>query len=154
MDAATIAGASSSRRNSGSPVGELGFLVEIPGFQIGHFAECTGLAVEYEVLEYQEGGQNDFVHKLRGRLRYPNVVLKRGLTEQRGLLEWFARAQDVARRPTVVIRLCAPDGSTVRSWACADAFPIKWTGPSLNAASNGVASEQLELAHRGFLSAS
>lgn len=132
-------------------VGEVAFTIEIPGFSIGRFAECGGLAVEYDVFEYQEGGQNDFVHKLRGRVRYPNVVLKRGLTQEQALLEWFRRAQDVAQRPTVVITLLAPDGSRVRRWACEDAFPVKWTGPSLNAGSNNVASEQLEFAHRGFL---
>jgi phage tail-like protein len=133
------------------PVGEIAFTVEIPGFTIGRFSECAGLAVEYEVFEYQEGGQNDFVHRLRGRVRYPNVVLKRGLTEEQGLLEWFARTQDVAERPTVVITLRAPDARAVRRWACMGAFPVKWTGPSLNAGSNGVATEQLEIAHRGFL---
>jgi|Tabmets5t2r1_1033131.scaffolds.fasta_scaffold18909_2 phage tail-like protein len=133
------------------PVGEIAFTVEIPGFTIGRFSECTGLAVEYEVFEYQEGGQNDFVHRLRGRVRYPNVVLKRGLTEEQGLLEWFARTQDVAERPTVVVTLRAPDARAVRRWACTGAFPVKWTGPSLNAGSNGVATEQLEIAHRGFL---
>jgi phage tail-like protein len=151
---ATIAHAPSPNGSSAFPVGELAFTVEIPGFAIGRFSECAGLAVEYEVLEYQEGGQNDFVHKLRGRVRYPNVTLKRGLTEERGLLEWFARAQDVAKRPTAVITLRAPDARPVRRWACEGAFPLKWAGPSLNAGSNGVASEQLEFAHRGFLPAS
>jgi phage tail-like protein len=154
MEGSTTARAPASNGGSGFPVGELAFTVETPGFELGRFAECTGLSVEYEVLEYQEGGQNDFVHKLRGRMKYPNVVLKRGVTDQRGLLEWFAQAQDVGARPTVTITLRAPDATPVRRWACTDAFPVKWTGPSLNAGSNAIASEQLELAHRGFLPAS
>ena len=134
-----------------SPIGELAFTVEIPGYTIGRFAECAGLTVEYEVLEYQEGGQNDFVHKLRGRVKYPNVTLKRGLTEEQGLLEWFKRAQDVGARPTVLIALRAPDARPLQRWACTGAFPVKWTGPSLNAGSSSFATEQLEFAHRGFL---
>jgi phage tail-like protein len=133
------------------PVGELAFTVEIPGYTIGRFAECAGLTVEYEVFEYQEGGQNDFVHKLRGRVKYPNVTLKRGMTDEQGLLDWFTRAQDVGDRPTVVITLRAPDARPVRRWVCTGAFPVKWTGPSLNAGSTSVATEQLEFAHRGFL---
>lgn len=151
MSPATTARAPAASGNSAAPVGELAFSVDIPGFTIGRFSECGGLAVEYEVVEYQEGGQNDFVHKLRGRMRYPNVVLKRGLTRQRALLEWFTQTQRVIDRPTVVITLRSADAAEVRRWACVGAFPIKWTGPSLNAGSTGVATEQLELAHRGFL---
>ena len=51
------------------PVGALRFKVDITGLEIGRFATCSGLTVEYEVMEYQEGGQNDYVHKLRGRLK-------------------------------------------------------------------------------------
>ena len=38
----------------------------------------------------------------------------------------------------------------MRSWAFTDAFPVKWTGPALNAGSNDVATETLEIAHHGF----
>ena len=41
------------------------FRVDV-GETIGYFTECTGLAMEYDVMEYTEGGVNDFVHKLVG----------------------------------------------------------------------------------------
>ena len=43
-----------------------------------------------------------------------------------------------------------PDGKEVRSWSFIDAFPIKWTGPNLNAGSNQVATETLEIVHAGL----
>ena len=78
------------------PTGELRFIVEIRDVEIGAFAECSGLAMEYEVLEYQEGGELGFVHKLRGQLKYPNLTLKRGVTHEPALMEWFF-ARPVAR---------------------------------------------------------
>jgi phage tail-like protein len=38
----------------------------------------------------------------------------------------------------------------VRTWSFADAFPIKWAGPNLNASSNQVATETLEIVHGGL----
>lgn len=135
------------------PVPELGFRVEIKGIDtpIGYFAECGGLSLEYEIEEYHEGGENRFTHKLRGRLKYPNLVLKRGVTYESALLDWFLRAQKRSERGTVTLTLTGPDGKDVRRWAFADAFPVKWTGPTLNAGSNNVATETLEIAHRGFV---
>jgi phage tail-like protein len=40
----------------------------------------------------------------------------------------------------------------VRSWVFQEAFPIKWTGPNLNASSNQIATEQLEIVHAGLQS--
>src|SRR5574341_411070 len=45
----------------------------------GGFQECSGLEVEMDVQEYQEGGRNDGVIRRVGRARYQNIVLKRGM---------------------------------------------------------------------------
>jgi phage tail-like protein len=42
------------------------------------------------------------------------------------------------------------DGKAVRSWVFNEAFPIKWTGPNLNAGSNQIATETLEIVHAGL----
>src|SRR5437763_1814196 len=101
-------------RGSGSgapdPTGELRFRVQLPGVEIGRFSECSGLAMEYEILEYQEGGQAGFVHKLRGQLKYSNLTLKRGMTHELALTQWFFAAQARSQRPTVTIFLLGPDG--------------------------------------------
>ena len=72
------------------PVGELRFKVVLPGVELGRFRECTGLAAEIEVKDYNEGGVNDRVHKLPTRMKYPNLVLKRELmSEQEQLGQLF-----------------------------------------------------------------
>lgn len=126
------------------------FLVKIGSESIGMFSECTGLTVEYDVFSYEEGGQNDFVHKLRGRTKHPNLVLKRGVTHEDALMKWFFDCKDKAKRQLVTLTMIAVDGSPVRRWSFADAYPIKWTGPSFNAGSNNIATETLEIVHHGF----
>ena len=136
--------------NRPDPVGELRFKVELPGVDLGRFRECTGLAAEIEVKDYNEGGVNDRVHKLPTRMKYPNLVLKRGVTYEDALLKWLWKTQQETQRIAVTVSLMGPDGQPVRSWAFADAFPIKWAGPNLNASSNQVATETLEIVHGGL----
>jgi len=135
------------------PVGELRFSVLAKGVQIGMFSECSGIQVEYEVMEYPEGGENRFIHKLRGRMKYPNLVLKRGITHEDALLNWFFETKKWDQREDVIVALKGqgPASHSVRTWSFAHAFPVKWTGPTLNAGSNNAATETLEIAHRGLV---
>jgi phage tail-like protein len=133
------------------PVGELRFRVEIGGVEIGRFAECTGLSVEWDVQTYQEGGENRYEHKLRGRLKYPNLVLKRGVTHEDALLKWFFQSQDRDKRGSITLTLLGPERKPIRTFAFAGAFPVKWTGPNLNAGSTSIAVETLEVAHQGLV---
>ena len=136
--------------NRPDPVGELRFIVKLPGVDLGRFRECTGLAAEIEVKDYNEGGVNDRVHKLPTRMKFPNLVLKRGVTYEDALLKWLWKTQREAQRVNVTVSLLGPGGKPVRSWAFAEAFPVKWTGPNLNAGSNQVATETLEIVHAGL----
>ena len=132
------------------PVGELRFNLTLPGVEIGRFRECTGLAAEIEVKDYNEGGVNDRVHKLPTRMKYPNLVLKRGVTYEDALLKWLWKTQRETQRINVTVSLMGADGKPVRSWVFNEAFPIKWTGPNLNASSNQIATETLEIVHAGL----
>jgi phage tail-like protein len=127
------------------------FRVEILEHTVGVFTRCSGLAVEYEVLEYAEGGENGFVHKLRGRMRYPNLLLSRGVTSEHELLDWLFASQQPSQRPTVTISLLDKRVQVQRSWVFGQALPVRWEGPTL-ADVGEVAGETLEIAHAGLLS--
>jgi phage tail-like protein len=131
-------------------LGENHFTLKVDGLSIGHFREVTGLQMEREILEYAEGGNNDFIHKLPGRAKYPNLVLKRGTTNEKALAEWFwsNRESPVLKRVTLSLLDSALD--VKRTWIFEAAYPVKWIGPNLNAGSDSPATEQLELAHRGM----
>src|SRR5262245_15540380 len=53
------------------------------------FQEVSGLNTELEVVTIEEGGENRFAHRLPGRAKYSNLVLKRGLVAESRLLTWF-----------------------------------------------------------------
>jgi len=154
-DAAPSAGERSSAASAAAslpdPVGELRFQVLIDDAVIGAFAECSGLSVEYEIFEYAEGGEQRFIHKFRGGLKYPNLVLKRGVTYEDELVKWFFDRSDREQRGNITLNLLGDDGEQVRSWSFASAFPVKWSGPSFNAKSTNVATETLEIAHQGMV---
>ena len=136
------------------------FKFEVDGVPIGTFQEVSGLSVDIEVEEVQEGGENGFVHKLPGRMTWPNIVLKRGITQSNNLFEWltksagpdFHEAQDKLERRTASITLVNAAEEPMRSWDIVDAFAVKWTGPSFDANSTDPATEELEIAHHGFTS--
>jgi phage tail-like protein len=120
------------------------------GAAIGYFVECTGLGMEYETVEYQEGGVNDFVHKLRGRAKFPNLVLKRGITSNEAFTQWFAACREKLERREVTLTMLDQTLKPVRVWAFVGAFPVKWTGPDFKAHADGAAIETIEIAHQGL----
>ncbi len=129
------------------------FLVEIGSEVVANFQECSGLTVEVEVQEYVEGGNNEFIHKLPGRMKYSNITLKRGISDNLQFASWRPRIEGgkISVQPkNLSIILFDHAGQTVKTWEVSEAYPVKWTGPDMRASSMDVAIETLELAHRGW----
>src|SRR5918911_3537351 len=61
------------------------FHVEIDNHPIATFSECSGLEMSVKFEEVREGGLNEYVHKLPGRVEYGNLVLKHGYVPKAGL---------------------------------------------------------------------
>jgi len=145
---------------SGHFVSKSNFLFEVDGESIGLFAEVSGLEVNVDTVAYAEGGENGYVHKLPGRLTWPNIVLRRGITNSDALFAWvnktagpkFESNHDKLERATAAITLIADDGTRLRSWEMQGAFAVRWSGPTLSAWDEGAATEELEIAHHGFTS--
>jgi len=133
------------------PYISFGFLVEIHGLIVGGFSEVSGLQAETETEEIREGGVNDHVHKLPKISKYPNITLKRGITDSDTLWKWHHDVVNgtIERRSGFII-LIDREGDERGWWHFIDAYPVKWTGPELRADSNTVAVETLELAHNGL----
>lgn len=129
------------------------FFVEMASVTEGLFSECGGLQVETEVFEWEEGGMNDHRHRLLGRTKYPNLVLRRGVASA-DLWQWYQQAigGKIVRQSLSVV-LYGYDGAPELRWNFVEAVPVKWVGPTLKSGSSEVAIETLELAHHGFVRA-
>lgn len=119
---------------------------------IAIFSECSGLEMSVKYDEIKEGGQNGFVHRLPSRVEYGNLVLRRGTTTDTEFFDWCAGALRgrIERRLVTVTLVALDTQATIFAWTFVDAYPVKWSGPSLRAGDNSVAIEALELAHRGL----
>lgn len=136
------------------------FLFEVDGAQIGVFGEVSGLELHVSVEEYQEGGENGYVHKFPGRMTWPHIVMKAGVTNSDALFQWvakssgegFAAAGNKLARCTGAITALGTDGKRLRAWDLEGAFPVRWSGPTFSAVSTEALQEELEVAHHGFRS--
>lgn len=124
------------------------FYVEVGGIPQCVFTEASGLQIETEVMDYQEGGNNGYVHRLPGRVKSSNLVLKRGMTGGNEFYKWFAEvARGTIKRQNVSVILYDTQGDELARWNLLNAYPVKWVAPQLNAHEAAAAVETLELAH-------
>jgi phage tail-like protein len=127
------------------------FYVEIGGVNQAVFSEASGLSVEMVLDDVEEGGHNEFVHRLPGRCRVGNLVLKRGLTKSNDFLKWSLDiAAGTVERKNVSVVLYQTDGTEEMRWELLEAFPVKWSGPQFRADDNAAAIETVEFTHRGL----
>lgn len=135
------------------PYGSFNFLVEIDGIIKAGFTSVSGLDLTVEFDTIREGGVNGFEHKLPKGLKYSDIILKNGFTDWE-LWDW---CQDFAlgksERKSGAIHLLDDSGNQVTSWLFVEAYPTKWTGPSLDSTKSAVATESLVLAHHGLFKA-
>ncbi|NWG22611.1 MAG: phage tail protein [Chloroflexi bacterium] len=127
------------------------FYVEIASVPQAVFTEVSGLQVETDVTELEEGGNNDFVHRLPGRTKVSNITLKRGMTSSNELLQWYLKiARGTIDRRNVTIIMYDSAGKELFRWNFIEAYPVKWVGPQFTADSTSAAVETLELTHNGM----
>jgi phage tail-like protein len=134
------------------PYRNFNFVVEIDGIKQAGFSDCSGFGASTDPIEYREGGENTTVRKMPGVTKYPNISLKWGITDSRGLYDWY---RDIVKgkviRKTGSIVLYDVDGVTEKvRWNFFNAWPAKWDGPDFSAKGNDIAIETLELAHEGI----
>jgi phage tail-like protein len=130
----------------------MAFSVLVDGHEVGLFTGVQGLQGEYEVVEWKEGGNNAYTHRLPGRRSYPNVKLTRPVDAHSAeIARWFSSFATTVRRGQVArIDLFDAWRRPVAHWELRDVWPVRYTGPTLGALLQTVATETLELAHNGF----
>ena len=122
---------------------------------IGQFREVSGLDTESEVVEHKEVDANGRQRtiKVNGAEKYSNIELKRGVDVDKGLYEWRRMVEDQgpdSARTDCTLELLDYDGSAIATYTITQAWPLKYSGVSMNAGSNEIAVEGITLAHEGF----
>ena len=139
------------------PFATFKFHLEVGGITQAAFTDCSGLEMSTEVFEYQEGGLNEYVHKIPGRTKVSNVTLKRGFATSNELFEWYKEMEGKLlegkrfdfQQVTIILYSSADQNELVR-WTLDKAFPIKWVGPAFKTDEAAIAVETLEFAHHGI----
>jgi phage tail-like protein len=115
------------------------------------FQEVSGLSAELVTEDLAVGGENGFVYKMPVRTKFPNLVLKRGLSQVPSkLTKWAEDAiYNFEIRPTTVLVTLLNDMHLpVSAWSFKNAYPVKMAVSDLNAQSNSIVIETIELAYQ------
>src|SRR5688500_16429753 len=129
------------------PYGTYNFLVEIEGISRAAFQEASGFDSSIEVEEHREGGENITTRKLPGMVKYSNIVLKWGLTDDHELDDWYRQWEQgdpAAKRKSGSIVLLDRQGQEKKRWNFINAWPAKLNWPSFNAENSELAIMTLE----------
>src|SRR5215469_15921739 len=79
------------------------------------FSDCDGLEMTMDVKTIREGGNNATQIRLLGPVSYGQLTLKRGMTANFELWDWFNSTLSNARqRADAEVVIFAADGSTER----------------------------------------
>jgi phage tail-like protein len=125
------------------------FRVELDNTAVASFRECSGLTMTTDAVDYREGTDIPLsVRKLTAIRKFVNIVLKVGITQNKDLWNWYKNILNgVPDRRNGAIVLQDEEHSDVLRWQFENGWICKWEGPSMNATSNDVAIESIEICH-------
>lgn len=143
--------ANKSGRDSDPLVG-FNFGLELQGSITGYFTECSGIGSENEVIEHKVVNDKgmEIVQKIPGRLKWQDVTLKRGVTQDMQVWDWrelVEKGQMDQARKTCSIVMFDRNYEEVARWNFENAWPSKVTGPSVKSDSNEIGVEEFTLVH-------
>jgi phage tail-like protein len=127
------------------------FSLDVSGLT-GYFSEVSGLGSETELIESKgvtEKGK-DVVVKVPGRLKWENIVLKRGITSNMDIWKWRKAVEDGKvddNRKSGSVIMYDQALKKVAQWDFVGAWPSKVTGPQPKADSNQIGIEEMTLVH-------
>jgi phage tail-like protein len=139
------------------------FRVSVDGINLGSWANCAGLAVDFKHKRVNEGANYEHSVILPERVEYRAVTLKRAMSQQESatVQRWLAQVvsgwynasspRDYGSHTAEIELFDASGKAVVASWTLRNVYPSRWAGPDLDASGSRVAIESLELVHEGFL---
>jgi phage tail-like protein len=129
------------------------FQVIIDRLTFAVFTECVLPTLSMTPQKIEEGGQNNYAHRLPARVEVGTVKLKYGLCRSSDMLLWYMMLMkgDVLNNThNMIVMMHDALGLPLAAYLFKDAYPIRWTGPSLKASESAVAIEEIEFAFSSF----
>lgn len=116
----------------------------------GAFSSCAGLEFTMDKKTIRSGGDNGRQIHLTGPVSNGTLTLKRGITDRFDLWEWFEKVLlDYERglRATTKVVLLGADRVPRATYVLERCLPTKLTVPTLDATSEEIAVEELQVAY-------
>lgn len=127
------------------------FSLEVDGVQIAYFTACSGIGLEYDVVNFKQGNGEKIVQTKRpGKPKYNEVVLKRGFTSNKALYDWFdevVKAGGKVPYKTGSIVIYDREASPVARFNLLECWPSKLSVSDLQSGSDEVMIEEVTMQH-------
>jgi phage tail-like protein len=137
------------------PLAVFHYGIEVQGEVTGYFTECSGIGSENELIEHKvvDDKGRESIHKIPGRLKWQDITLKRGITNNMDIWDWRdmivnGQVEDARRNGSIIMYNQALD--EVARWNFERAWPLKVSGPSMKSDSNEFGIEELVITHEGL----
>jgi phage tail-like protein len=115
------------------------------------FAECDGLEMTLDVKTLREGGNNTQQYRLSGPVSFGQLVLKRGMTQDSDLWDWFRKVTETpslhATAEVVLFSSEAGKFDARARFSLTGCVPVKLKAPPFNAKEGLLAIEELQIAY-------
>lgn len=138
------------------------------------FTEVVPPKANVNVIQYRENNQMNRTTKQPGLSSYEPVVLRKGVTTDKGLYDWykevhndvfdlnsgnkiladanFVPVHDPRFRREMIISSIDREGKGVKHWLCINCFPTSYKGgDSLNASSEEKLVEEMTITYEAFI---
>jgi phage tail-like protein len=128
------------------------FSLDMQGAVAGYFTECSGLGSETETIEHKVVNPSgiEVTMKVPGRLKWDNIVLKRGITSNMDIWTWRKQVEEGqvadARKDGSIVMFDQSLAEVAR-WNFSSGWPSKVSGPSVKSDGNELGVEELTITH-------
>jgi phage tail-like protein len=127
------------------------FSLAIDGITLAYFTGCSGLSIDLEPITFKQGDGKMIIERKRpGRPKYGEVELKRGLTADKALYEWFdaiVTGKDKTPYKTATISVFGRDAKPLAKFRLDKCWPSKLAVSDLSASKDDVMIETLTMQH-------
>jgi phage tail-like protein len=122
------------------------------------FSDCDGLDMTMEVKTIREGGNNTQQIRMAGAVNYGLLTLKRGMTNNFDLWDWFDAQQHAnpqqlrkdLRGDVAVVILATDHTGELARFVLKKCLLTKLKAPTLNAKDGTVAIEEMQLSYESL----